>query len=123
MARNDIVIDAPPSAVYEKLLDPSCYPEWILGAKELRGADRSWPKPGARFHHRVGAGPITLADNTKLLVAETDRRVVLEVRIRPLGVGKVQLDLKPRARGRKTKVVMNERVTSGPFRWVGRPFV
>src|SRR4051812_33672200 len=123
MARNDIVIDAPPSAVYETLLDPRCYPEWVAGAKQLRGADRSWPKPGSRFHHKVGVGPIALADNTKLLATKTDRRVVLEVRIRPLAVGKVELDLKPRHRGRKTKVVMTERVTGGPLAWFGRPFV
>src|SRR5690242_16154222 len=122
MARNDIVIDAPPAKVYETLLDAEAYPRWVLGAKRLRGADRRWPKPGARFHHRVGVGPLALSDNTKLREAEPDRRVVLEVRIRPIGVGRVRFDLKPRHRGRRTKVVMTERPTGGVWAWFGRPF-
>src|SRR4051812_44650784 len=123
MVRSSIVIDAPPSAVFDTLIDPNCYPEWVLGAKHLRAVDRAWPRRGARFHHRVGIGPISLADNTKLLDSQRDRRVVLEVRIRPLGTGRVQLDLKARRRGRATKVVMREHLISGPFRWLGRPFV
>src|SRR5258705_849047 len=114
MARNEIVIDAPPEKVYETLLDPSAYPEWVVGAKQLRDVDRSWPKKGARFHHKVGAGPVELADSTKILEKKPNRRVVLEVRIRPLGVGKVKIDLKPKRRGRKTKGVITEDLTRGP---------
>ena len=82
MARNEIVIDAPPEKVYEVLLDPSAYPKWVVGAKQLRGVDRRWPRTGARFHHKVGAGAVTLNDSTKLLEKKENRRVVLEVRIR-----------------------------------------
>jgi uncharacterized protein YndB with AHSA1/START domain len=120
--RNDILIDAPPSRVYETLLDAEAYPRWVLGAKQLRGTDDTWPKPKSRFHHKVGVGPLSLADNTKLLETERDRRVVLEVRIRPLGVGRVRFDLKPRRRGRSTKVVMTERPTGGPWAWFARPW-
>jgi uncharacterized protein YndB with AHSA1/START domain len=121
MARNEIVIDAPPEQVYETLLDPSAYPQWVVGAKQLRAVDRKWPRPGARFHHKVGAGPVTLADSTKLLEKKANRRVVLEVRVRPVGTGKVALDLKPKRRGRRTKVVMTEDLTRGPASWVRRP--
>jgi uncharacterized protein YndB with AHSA1/START domain len=121
MARNEIVIDAPPEQVYEVLLDPSAYPKWVVGAKELRGVDRKWPRTGARFHHTIGVGAATLDDSTKLLEKKANRRVVLEVRIRPVGVGKVAIDLKPKRRGRKTKVVMTEDLTRGPLSWVRRP--
>jgi uncharacterized protein YndB with AHSA1/START domain len=121
MARNEIVIDAPPEKVYEVLMDPSAFPQWVVGAKQLRGVDRKWPRNGARFHHKVGAGPVTLADSTKILEKKENRRVVLEVRIRPVGVGKVTLDLKPKQRRRKTKVVMTEDLTRGPASWVRRP--
>ncbi len=121
MARNEIVIDAPPEQVYEVLLDPSAYPKWVVGAKQLRGVDRRWPRKGARFHHTIGAGPVALDDSTKLLEKKPNRRVVLEVRIRPVGVGKVAIDLKPKRRGRKTKVVMTEDLTRGPASWVRRP--
>ena len=121
MARNDIVIDAPREVVYDTLLDADSYPKWVMGAKALRGADSSWPRPGSRFHHKVGVGPLELADNTKLLDARPNERVVLEVRIRPIGVGKVTLDLTPKTYGR-TKVTMSEDFTGGPLHWVPKPF-
>ncbi len=121
MARNEIVIDAPPEKVYETLLDPGAYPKWVVGAKQLRGVDSKWPRKGARFHHTIGAGPVTLDDSTKIIDTKPNRRVVLEVRIRPVGVGKVAIDLKPKRRGRKTKVVMTEDLTRGPASWVLRP--
>lgn len=123
MARNEIVIEAPPARVYDTLLDPSTYPKWVVGAKHLRGVDVNWPRRGARFHHRVGVGPAQLADNTKLLDTIRDRRVVLEVRIRTLAKGVVSFDLKPKSRGRKTKVVMTEHLTEGPLSWLHHPFV
>src|SRR4051794_36051902 len=113
MARNDIVIDAPPALVYATLMDAGSYPEWLVGAQKVRGVDRSWPKPGARFHHRIGYGPLALNDNTKLVDTEPDRRVVLEARARPLGRARVELELRPKSKGRRTKVVMTERTTSG----------
>jgi uncharacterized protein YndB with AHSA1/START domain len=121
MARNEIMIDAPPEKVYEVLLDPSAYPQWVVGAKQLRGVDRKWPRTGGRFHHKVGAGAVTLNDSTKLLEKKENRRVVLEVRIRPVGVGKVAIDLKPKRRGRRTKVVMTEDLMRGPASWVRGP--
>ncbi len=123
MPRNEIVIDAPPKNVYETLLDASAYPQWVVGAKELRGVDRKWPRKGARFHHKVGAGPVGLADSTKIKDKKANRRVVLEVRTRPLGVGEVELDLKPKRRGRKTKVVMTEHFTRGPLSWIRSPLM
>ena len=121
MPRNDIVIDAPPAAVYKTLLEAESYPRWVVGAKKLRGSDRSWPRRNSRFHHRVGVGPLTLDDSTKLIDSVPDKRVVLEVRIRPVGLGRVRLDLAPRRRGKRTKVVMTERPTGGPWKWFGRP--
>ncbi|HEY3831577.1 MAG TPA: SRPBCC family protein [Acidimicrobiia bacterium] len=121
MARNDILIDAPPRDVYETLMDTSAYARWVVGARDIRAADRSWPKPGSRFHHRVGIGPLTLRDNTKLIEAEPDRKVVLEVRARPLGRARVQLDLRPKAKGRRTKVVMTEHTTGGIWSVIPNP--
>ena len=39
---------------------------------------------GSRFHHRVGLGPLTIADSTELLELEPDRLLRLAVRARPL---------------------------------------
>jgi uncharacterized protein YndB with AHSA1/START domain len=123
MARNEIVIDAPPEHVYEVLLDVKAYPEWVVGAKRIRGVDGTWPRKGSRFHHKVGVGPAELADSTKLVDKTPNSRVVLEVRFRPVGVGTVALDLQPLRRGRETKVVMTERISGGPLAWLWDPIL
>jgi uncharacterized protein YndB with AHSA1/START domain len=121
MARNEIVIDAPPSEVYETLLDAKNYPKWVLGAKRLRGVDASWPRRGSRFSPKVGAGPVEMDANTRLLEKQENRLVVLCVQLQPLATGIVRLALKPKARGRKTRVVMTEDATSGPLAWFKNP--
>src|SRR4051794_22888149 len=70
--------------VFAVLIDPTTYPQWLVGAADMRGVDDDWPRPGSRFHHRVGFGPLTLADSTELLELEPDRMLKLGVRARPL---------------------------------------
>ena len=65
------------------LVDPSTYPNWLAGAAAMRDIDDDWPRVGSRFHHRVGIGPITIADSTELLEIEPDRLLRLAVRARP----------------------------------------
>lgn len=121
MARNEIIIDASPATVYDALLDARNYPRFVAGAKQLRGVDKGWPRAGTRFHHKVGVGPLELADNTKLLEKTPNERVVLEVRVRPFGKGIVAFDLEPLARGSKTHVVMSEEFNQGPIAFVWSP--
>jgi uncharacterized protein YndB with AHSA1/START domain len=123
MARNDIVIDARPSDVFEVLADPDSFGFWVVGAKEVRGHDRHWPRRGSRFHHTVGVGPLQVKDNSKVLDIEQDRRLVLEARVRPFGTAKVELDLKPVRRGTKTKVTMTEEARRGPMKRAWNPLV
>jgi uncharacterized protein YndB with AHSA1/START domain len=101
-------IDAPLEHVFSALRDPRTYPQWLIGAKEIRDIDDGWPEPGTRFHHRVGiVGPLTVADTTKSLEVDPPRRLVLEVRARPLGRGRVTFTLRPAGAG--TEVVIVER--------------
>ena len=45
----------------------------------------AWPKPGSKFHHVVGFGPLRLADNSEVLDIDESAMVLrLEVRARPL---------------------------------------
>lgn len=75
--------------VFDVLVDPTTYPDWLVGAKEIRSVDDGWPVPGTRFHHRVGlAGPLTIADSTKVLAVDRPRSLALEVRAKPLGRGR-----------------------------------
>jgi uncharacterized protein YndB with AHSA1/START domain len=107
-------IDAPLERVFSALCDPRTYPQWLIGAKEIRAVDDGWPEPGTRFHHRVGiVGPLTVADNTRSLELDAPRRLVLEVRARPLGRGRVTFTLGPAgtsgSAGSGTEVVVEER--------------
>ena len=82
-------MQASAETVFEALVDPTTYPDWLVGAQQIRAVDDAWSRPGARFHHRVGlVGPLTIADSTKVLEVEAPRRLTLEVRARPLGRGR-----------------------------------
>ncbi|QXC62237.1 SRPBCC family protein [Aquihabitans sp. G128] len=94
MATVHHTIALPVSAVYGALTTPETYPHWLVGCRDIRSVDAAWPAPGSKFHHRVGlVGPITLADNTKVLERVDDEVLSLEVRARPFGRGRATFTL------------------------------
>jgi uncharacterized protein YndB with AHSA1/START domain len=95
-----------PERVFAVLADPESYADWVVGSHSIRDADADWPAVGSRFHHRVGAGPLTVKDHTEVLEVEPLRRLVQRARARPLGTAKVELVLEPRDGG--THVTMTE---------------
>ena len=100
-------MDVAPDDVYEALADPNTYPEWLVGAREIRAVDSGWPTPGTQFHHRVGlVGPLTIADSTRSLEVEPGRRLVLEAKARPAGRARVEFEIEPDGDG--TNLVMTE---------------
>lgn len=111
VAVNEIEIAASPEAVFDVLSDPAAYAHWVVGAKEIRGADPGFPQPGTRFHHTVGVGPLTLKDHTTVVELEPPRRLVLEANLRALGSALVTLDLHPQGAG--SRIVMTERPSRG----------
>lgn len=89
MARVSRHVFAPRDEVFAVLVQPATYPEWLVGAREIRSVDDNWPSPGSLFHHRFGiVGPITIADSTKVLEIDRPRSLVLLVRARPFGRGR-----------------------------------
>lgn len=110
MARNDTFIEATVAEVFAVLADPYRYDDWVVGAKEIRSADASWPTPGSVFHHSVGVGPLSVRDNTKCVEVDPPNRIVLEARARPLGRARVEVLLAPEATG--TRVTIDEVGTS-----------
>jgi uncharacterized protein YndB with AHSA1/START domain len=84
VAYTSVELDAPPDDVFALLVDAHAYPRWLIGASRIRDVDDTWPAPGSRFHHRVGFGPFSLADSTKVLAIEPGRMLRLAVRARPL---------------------------------------
>jgi uncharacterized protein YndB with AHSA1/START domain len=93
MARNVSTFPVPIEQVFAVLADPKTYAYWVVGADGIRDADASWPAAGAKLHHRVGAGPFKLNDNTEVLEVTEPVHLVLQARARPLGTARVVLDL------------------------------
>ncbi|HWJ62184.1 MAG TPA: SRPBCC family protein [Acidimicrobiales bacterium] len=104
--------DHPLITVFDALADPLTYPEWLLGAKEIRSIDPTWPSPGSSFRHRVGLiGPLTLADSSTVEHVKAPTLLVLEVRARPVGRARVTFRL--RASGPATTEVAFSEETIG----------
>ena len=100
-----------PDEVFAVLANPYSYENWLVGCKKIRSVEGEWPAPGSLFHHRVGFGPIEIADNTKAIESDAPRRLVLEARARPVGVARVAFDLEPHPEG--TLVTMTETPVRG----------
>lgn len=75
---------ASPREVFAVLADPTSYPDWLIGASEIREHDPDWPAVGTKFHHMVGVKPFVLADSTEVVDVQPDRLLRLHVRARPL---------------------------------------
>jgi hypothetical protein len=114
MARNEIAVGIAPDAMFALLLDPYAYPKWVVGTRQIREVDADWPRAGARFHHSVGAGPISTRDSTKILGSRPPCDLDLEVRFRPLGVACVSLRLSD-AGGGRCRIVLDEEPVAGPM--------
>jgi len=111
MSVTETYVNAPPEAVYKVLSDPCSYAHWVVGASRTRKADSGWPRPGTKFHHTQGFFGIGVPDNTEVLSADPPRKLVLEARIRPFAVNKVEMRM--RRRGHGTQVTMVEYATGG----------
>jgi uncharacterized protein YndB with AHSA1/START domain len=121
MSITETYVEAPPEAVFEVLSDPQSYAHWVVGASRTRKADSAWPEPGTKFHHTQGFFGIGLPDHTEVLKSTPPRRLVLEARIRPFAVNRV--DLRLHERGSGTRVTMVEYPTGGIAKLVDNPLI
>jgi len=119
VAVNTVEVPRPPEAVWSVLADPGSYGEWVTGAADIRGVEGHWPEPGSMFKHTQGIPVIGLRDSSSVVAADSPRRLVLEVRARPVVVAEVVLELEPRDGG--THVTMIEKPTGGLLHKIYRP--
>ena len=92
---------------WRTISDPATYPDWLVGAVEIRSIDEDWPAPGSAFRHRVGlGGPFTTADSTSVVAVDEPTMLVLEARARPFGRAHVEIEV--RDLGDRSEVVMRE---------------
>jgi uncharacterized protein YndB with AHSA1/START domain len=115
-AGSSVRIDAPRRVVYDRLIDPKTYPDWLVGAKDIRAIDGEWPKPGSRFHHRVGLGPFTIDDATEVVSTSPPDELLLRAHVGPLGSALVRFRL---VGSDPTVVFFDEAPDSGVLRRVG----
>jgi len=107
VATNERYMAVPPEAVWAVLADPGGYGYWVVGSKVIRDAEPEWPAPGAKFHHTIGVGPLTLSDHTESLQADAPRLLKLRAKGRPAGTATVTLELEPRAGGTLVRITEN----------------
>lgn len=119
MSRNETYIAAQPEDVFEVLATPATYAAWVVGSSEIHRSDSAWPDEGTIFEHSQGFWPLRLHDTTQVLEADPPNRLVLEVRIRPLMIGRVEFGVFPAGAG--TRVVMHEEPIGGFARLVRNP--
>jgi uncharacterized protein YndB with AHSA1/START domain len=106
MARNATNVDTTREAVFAVLTDARSYEEWVVGCKDIRAVDDDWPSPGSAFHHRVGIGPLYVADRTEVITIERPRLLVLRARARPVGQVRVTFEVENASEG--CEIVMIE---------------
>ena len=121
MSVNSTWVGAPPDAVFDVLADPYSYEAWVPEPSRTADADEDWPEPGSEFHHVHGPLGIGLHDTTAVVSATRPRTILLEARLRPLIVSKVEFRLFPRRGG--TRVVLVEHATGGLARLVPAPLL
>jgi uncharacterized protein YndB with AHSA1/START domain len=107
MATNERFMPVPPEAVWDALADAGGYGYWVVGSKEIRDADPDWPAPGAKFHHTVGFGPLTVRDHTVALDGRRPAFLRLRAKGRPLGTAQVTLTMTPQAGGTRVRMTEN----------------
>jgi hypothetical protein len=114
------VLDQPLASIAATLADASTYAEWVVGAKEIRDWEESWPLPGSTFHHTQGASFANIKDTTSVLQRVGERRLVLEVRARPLLVARTTFELTA-VDADATRVTLTETPTAGILRRIDNP--
>lgn len=118
MTENEILVAVPRERVFAVLADPVTYADWVVGTKTIRDADGTWPSPGARIHHSVGAGPLTIDDSTEVVACEPPARLELLAHLGALGDFRVVLELAD-VGGEQTRVTMLEGPVGGISRAAG----
>jgi hypothetical protein len=112
-------INALPAQVWAVLADGWLYPTWVVGASRMRDVESSWPAPGSKLHHSVGAWPLLLDDRTEVIGAEPQKQLRLKAHGWPAGAAEVLIVLVPSGAG--TEGTIREDAVAGPAKLVPAP--
>jgi uncharacterized protein YndB with AHSA1/START domain len=112
-------MDCAPEDVFAVLSNGWAYATWVVGAARVRDVDETFPAPGSRIHHSVGAWPLLLSDSTTVDYVDPPHELRLRASAWPGGEAVVHLTC--RAVGSSTEVEMFEQAVRGPGRLMPRP--
>lgn len=112
VAVRNVLVSAPPKDVWAVLADGWSYDQWVVGTKDIRQVDPSWPAEGSSLGYTVGFGPFVLEDRTTVRIAEPMHRLELEASAWPLGTARISIDVL--AWGGDSVVVIDEHPLRGP---------
>lgn len=112
------LIEASPDEVFDVLIDPDTYPDWLVGAQHIRSVDDDWPTIGSKFHHAIGIGPAAVPGSTSVLRCTRPDELVLAAGMGPFGEAAVRFALEPANDG--TVVRFEELPVSGVVRLAWR---
>lgn len=119
MAQVTRQLDASAERVFEILADGWTYAGWVVGTSHIRAVDRTWPAPGSRMQHAVGPWPLVIRDCSTVRALVPGHRLLIRVRIWPVGEGDVDFEVRPDPGGAGCTVTMTETVVAGPWRLLG----
>jgi hypothetical protein len=119
MAQVSRHVAAPPDRVLEILADGWTYAGWVVGTAHIRAVDPHWPAPGSRIQHAIGPWPVVIRDSTTMREFAVGRRLLMRVRLWPVGEGDVEFVVDPEPGGVGSSVTMTETVVKGPWRLLG----
>jgi uncharacterized protein YndB with AHSA1/START domain len=114
-----VIIEATREQVFDVLVDPTTYPEWLVGAQRIRSVDPDWPRPGSEFRHRIGVGPLAVPGSTTIRRLREPHELVLAAGMGPFGEAAVRFVLDAVADG--TEATIEEEPAKGVARvaWRG----
>ena len=115
MSRNCIHVRAPASQVFEILANPLGYASFVVGAKQVRRYDPSWPAVGAAIHHTFGVGPMWMRDATTVVAVERNRRLVLDAGMGPMGASRISFTIEQDRHDAGCTVWIEEDPCRGPI--------
>lgn len=78
-----------PTAIFDVLRDGWSYARWVVGTSAIRAVDPGWPQPGTRLHYRIGHGPLSKNDQTRVVRFVDGHELELEAVGHPLGSARV----------------------------------
>lgn len=105
-------IEADRETVFEVITNPGTYPDWLVGARAIRGVDVGWPAVGTSFRHLLGVPPLLILGSSTVLRIEPPEVFEIRAGMGPFGAAIVRFTLTGTMHG-GTLVEVDERFVAG----------